>query len=673
MPQHQLTHNALPLAGRTMELRDFSRAAPAGDTNAPLATARLIFTTGALVSRYDWLRERAYLEQLIVEDGAVRLDRLSRGAPLLNTHQGYSLECQIGVVERPRIAKGVGEASVTFSRRPSVAGIVQDVQDGILRGVSVGYIRHKVEMVPPTQEGEPWLYRVTDWTPMEVSIVPIPADADATVLPRSAADTSTREEGAGARLRTFPCDFIEVPADSPAALAARAAASPKGPQMPRASTLPSTVEAEHRQPLSRDEQVSEIRQLVRRHGLADSFADDLVQRNVDVNGVGVEILDELARRDQASGGHRNVSPLRVYPESLVRGGEIEDPLRDSLMVEALTARAGGPAPQRDNPYRHVRVADIARECLEARGLRASGMSDNQLIERALHTTGDFPELLKGTGQRVLRMAYEAAPAGVKRAFRPSTARDFRAKSRLMLSEPPTLLKTNEHGEFKHGSMSEGKSSYALGTYGRIFGITRQALVNDDLNAFGELAVHLGRAAVEFEAQFLVNLLTSNPTMAEDNTVLFHADHGNLASGAGSALSETSLSVARTAMRLQKGLSGQPIDVSPKFLIVPAALETTAEKLLATITPATASTVNPFAGKLELVVDPRLDVVSSTAWYLAGDPVVIDTVEYSYLEGEEGPQVFTDEGFEIDGMQFKVREDFGAGAIDWRGMYKSNGT
>jgi len=300
------------------------------------------------------------------------------------------------------------------------------------------------------------------------------------------------------------------------------------------------------------------------------------------------------------------------------------------------------------------------------------MSRAQLVDRGLHTTSDFPELLTGTGQRVLRLAYGALPSSMKRAFRASTAVDFRLKQRLQLGEAPELLKVNEHGEFTSGSMAEAKESYGLATYGRIFGISRQALVNDDLDGFGDMAARLGRAAAEFESQFLVTLITSNPAMG-DGTALFHANHGNLGTGGGSALSVTALSTARQAMRLQKGLDKKtPIDATPKFLIVPAALETTAEQLLIQITPAQPASVNPFVGKLDSIVEPRLDVVSQTAWYLAADPALIDTIEYSYLDSTNGPEVFMQDGFEVDGLQFKVRLDFGAGALDWRGLWKSSG-
>jgi hypothetical protein len=104
------------------------------------------------------------------------------------------------------------------------------------------------------------------------------------------------------------------------------------------------------------------------------------------------------------------------------------------------------------------------------------------------------------------------------------------------------------------------------------------------------------------------------------------------------ISITTLGDAKKAMRLQKGLDGKtPIDVEPRYLVVPAALEVVALQYVAQITTAQASNVNPFTGKLEVVVDPRLDAYSASVWYMASDPSVIDGLEYSFLDGAGGPQ------------------------------------
>ena len=237
------------------------------------------------------------------------------------------------------------------------------------------------------------------------------------------------------------------------------------------------------------------------------------------------------------------------------------------------------------------------------------------------------------------------------------------------------MKVNENGEFKSGSIAEGRESYKLDTYGRIFAINRQAIVNDNLGAFSDIGRLFASSSAQFEAQFLVDLLTANngigPVMS-DNKKLFDAAHGNLAAS-GAAISDTTLAAARLALRSQKGLDGKtPLDIACKFLVVPAALESSAEKYLASIYPAQAANVNPFAGKLTLIVDPRLDAKSATRWYIAADPVLFPSIEYAYLAGNEGVQVESRAGFEVDGLQVRARLDFGAGALDYRGVYANPG-
>ena len=69
---------------------------------------------------------------------------------------------------------------------------------------------------------------------------------------------------------------------------------------------------------------------------------------------------------------------------------------------------------------------------------------------------------------------------------------------------------------------------------------------------------------------------------------------------------------------------------------------------------------------------RTNRPSETAWYLAASPNQIDTIEYAYLEGQQGAYIETRNGFDVDGVEIKCRLDFGAKAIDWRGLYKNPG-
>ncbi|HWI20363.1 MAG TPA: Mu-like prophage major head subunit gpT family protein [Vicinamibacterales bacterium] len=386
-------------------------------------------------------------------------------------------------------------------------------------------------------------------------------------------------------------------------------------------------------------------------------------------------LDALVRQDRATDTRNHIrfdEGQGAAPPSAVSFGESYSSDQVRLMAESLSARCGGPAPSNEaKAFTHMRVIDMAKECLALRGVRTTFlMSPNAIVQRALHTSSDFVELLTGAGNRILRTGYESYKGGLVRICKQSTARDFRAKQTLMLGEAPELLEVPQHGEVKRGTMAESKESYSLATFARIFGITRQALVNDDLDAFGDMTQRLGRAAAEFVAAQLTAKLVANPTM-NDSVALFHANHGNV--GTAGAISITTLTEALKKLRLQKGLDGTTvIDVTPKYLVVPAALEVVARQYVAQINATSASNVNPFSAQLDVVVDPRLDASSATAWYLAADPLMIDTLEYSFLEGEEGPQIESRAGFDVEGIEMKVRLDFGCGVLDYRGLFKNAG-
>lgn len=213
------------------------------------------------------------------------------------------------------------------------------------------------------------------------------------------------------------------------------------------------------------------------------------------------------------------------------------------------------------------------------------------------------------------------------------------------------------------------SGYALATYGKVVAISRQTIINDDLDAFTRIPAMFGRAAADLESDTVWGIITANAAMA-DEIALFHASHGNLA-GSGGAIAVATLGAGRAAMRKQTGLNGAHLNITPAYIIVPAALESLAEQYTSNqYVSAKSSDINPYAGKLTPIVEPRLDAVSGTNWYLAADPAQIDTIEYAYLEGQEGVYLETRMGYDVDGIEIKARLDFAAKAIDHRGLYKN---
>jgi hypothetical protein len=417
------------------------------------------------------------------------------------------------------------------------------------------------------------------------------------------------------------------------------------------------------------ERVSTIYDLTARLDLERSFADGLVQGGASVDEARRAILDQVAARSDETPTFSQVAvPL---------GGRDEGVSRREAMAAALLHRYSPtlfPLEEAARQYRGMTLLELGRESLEMAGVKTRGLSRDEVASRALHSTSDFPEILASVTNKTLRQAYDAYPRTFTPFCRQVLATDFKAMHRIQMGEAPQLLKVNESGEFKRGTLGESNESYRIETYGRVVAITRQALINDDLDAFTRIPAMYGNSIAQLESDVVWGIIIANPAMA-DGKALFHTDHKNLA-GTGAALSVTAVGTARAAMAQQTGIDKKTIlNIRPSYLVVPASLELTAEQLLAqNLVPAQSDKVVPQSIRtLTPIAEPRLDAVSDKAWYLIASPNQIDTIEYAYLEGQQGAYIESRNGFDVDGVEIKARLDFGAKAIDWRGLYKNSGS
>ncbi|NEW96638.1 prohead protease/major capsid protein fusion protein [Rhodopseudomonas sp. BR0G17] len=421
---------------------------------------------------------------------------------------------------------------------------------------------------------------------------------------------------------------------------------------------------------------AEITLIASRHAMPAEFAQRHIAGGSTVDAVRAAVLDTLAERSAAA-------PISGRVQVITDAG---DTVRDALENAILhRANPGG-----------VKLADAAREWRgmslmemgrtfheQTTGQRLRGLGKMELASRLLGldtglrsggmlATSDFPAILANVVSKRLRSAYEVAPQNWKRLSRQNNAPDFKARAVTQLSNLPNLKQIREGGEYQYAALADSKEQYALATYGRMVTITRQSLINDDLGAFDRLPMLLGRAAAETEASLFWQIITANGAMG-DGTALFHANHGNL--GTAAAITIASLNEGRAMMRKQKGLAAkaaeaEPLNLKPAYIVVSPDKETEAQQFLATtLYPQQNAQVNPFAGSLEQITEARL---TGNAWYLFADPATIDTIEYAYLEGEEGLYTESRLGFEVDGLEIKGRLDFAAKAIDWRGMLKNAG-
>lgn len=412
--------------------------------------------------------------------------------------------------------------------------------------------------------------------------------------------------------------------------------------------------------------------------MPQAFADALINDGTSLVESQSRIFTEMEKR----GGDR-LGPQRSQGASVTMG---DDPLVHvrAGIESALLHRV---APQFfkmediGRQYRSLSLLDTAKIYLQARGIRVTDLPRMEIAGVALglrsgpgyHGTSDFPYLLADVANKTLRRAYDEYPVTFGPIVRRTTVPDFKTVNRVQLGDAPALAAVLASGEFTHGSISEGREQFAVSTYGRIFSVNRQTLVNDDTDAFARVPALFGRAFRNLESDLVWAQITNNGLMG-DGIILFGSAHANIAAEAGGdgAPDVTTIGAGRAAMRKQTGLDGQKINVVPRYLIVPTSLETVADQLTTSITPALAANVNVFSGKLQVIAEPRLDDNSVAAWYLAASPDQIDIIELAMLEGQDGPMVESRIGFDVDGLEIKARHDVAAKVLDWRGLFKNEG-
>ncbi len=341
--------------------------------------------------------------------------------------------------------------------------------------------------------------------------------------------------------------------------------------------------------------------------------------------------------------------------------------------QALMARAGYEDRQSDNVYNGMTLREYARMSLTERGVGIAAFNPMQMVGLAMtHSTSDFGNILLDVANKSLLQGWEEADETFEEWTKKGQLSDFKTAHRVGLGGFPSLRKVREGAEYKYVTTSDRGETIALATYGEIFSITRQAIINDDLNQMTDIPLKMGRAAKATIGDLVYTVLTANPKLS-DGKNLFSTDHKNLASG---GVDVSSLDAARQLMRTQKDVgSNRPLNIRPAFMLVPTALETAANQTIKSASvkgaDVNAGIINPIQNFATVIAEPRLDDNSAKAWYLAAAQGM-DTIEVAYLNGVDLPYIDQQEGFNSDGIATKVRIDAGVAALDYRGLVKSSG-
>lgn len=657
----------LETAGQQVER--FAVPATFSSADAKQRTIDCVWYTGAPVVRMDWRTGEEY--NLTLDMAGCRLNRLNSRAAVLNNHGSCDMQNQVGVVLKAWADGPLGKASLQFSQNEDCTPLWENVRSGIFSNLSPGVAIHaKRDITPDGQKRREIL--ATDWEPFEISLVPIPADAGTTFL---SAEQLADEPRAVSPIKETPIMEATTQVTGETAL------------------VNETQLAAVRDEAIKNERVR-VAEINRRatpflEKLGNTFPQPYIDNGNTPDQFSAALLDGLAAIEQQ---HRPDSRQADSGRTVTIIEDATDKRRE-CMEAALFLRGTPNAPrevqEKGRDYAGMTLLEMARACLDAGGVKTRGMSRNDIARVALQgrfgaseyfdvggamTTSDFPNILANVANKTLRQAYEAAPRTFTPFCRQVSASDFKPVNRVQLSDIAALQQTNEAGEFVRIYLSDSKETYSLATWGGIVPITRKVVINDDLQALTRIPFGLGIAAATLESDTVWNVITANAAMA-DNVALFHSTHKNLSTSNGLA-AVANITAARKLMRKQTAPKGTILNLIPKYLIVPAALEGIAVQLTNPVNlAATASSADipAFVRVMVPIVEPRLDAVASvgdTNWYTAADPSTIDTIEYCYLEGQQGVYIETRQGFEVDGIEIKARLDFAAAAIDHRGLQKN---
>lgn len=585
-------------------------------------------------------------EILCHDEECINLERFNNGlGTLLFNHD---CDAVVGHIEKVWVEDNRGKALVRFDKDEQSETIFQKVQSGTLQGVSVGYsIKHyevldKKDSVSNNGRFKgPDTYVVTDWEPLEISIVSVPADATVGVG-RSAEEIHTSIDTQEEEKSMDEKEILkteDVKSTEPVETGITQADLAKAMEQERKRT-------------------SEITALFRDFDIEG--ADEAIVMGVSVDEARAMVMDQLRARN------KGVSVTMGEAESDKFRAAAQDAVLMAVGIPVADAAPGA------NELRGHSLVELARESLQREGLQANFGDNMELARQAINSTSTFPAIMSNLANKSVMTGFNEAETTFQIWAGKGSNRDFKEAARYALSEAGNLELVPEGGQFPQDVFGEASARTKVATYGKIFSLTRQAIINDDLGLFSKIATKYGSAAKRLVNKMVYAQLTGNVKM-QDNIALFDTKHGNVA-GTGEALSVKAIAKAITAMRRQKGITGDAtLNITPKYLVVPPELEMAAYQIVnstAAVDGVNSGVVNPYKGRFVVVADAEL--TDPDAWYLVADASQHDTIEVTYLNGVETPRLETRQGFDVDGIEYKVAFDVGVDAIDFRGLYKNAG-
>lgn len=665
-----------------------------------------------------WDYEEGYIDEVLLASGAVLPE--SGQVPLLDAHSRWSTKDVVGSANNFR-ADGE-ELLATMTLSSTAEDVFTKIDEGHITDVSVGYRisawttvkkGEKAEIGGRTWEGP--VRVVTSWQLRELSVVPIGADEaakirssggrisiEAKIHENSGEDEMDKRLRAILEERGLPKEASEEQAWAFLEKMRAAEADDKtrdgdGPPSTGVKDDKTTLEA------VRAAETKKVREeLVIEKGLV---ARQERQRVTEIIAMGQrsnndELADKLiaegktlAEANAAFRSHWETVAMSVPSVAgrVTVGTEDREKFRKAA-VASLLVRGGYEGAQnlpdaQGHDLAALNLRDLAHKTLQYSNQKA----DQHWAKRAL-TTSDLTNILRDAMNKFMVMGFDEAEVTWSKWCSVGFVSDFKTIYLPKLSAVAKLTNVNaNHGEYGYTSISDGQETTAVLKYGEIIPISEETLENDDMGALSRVPALLGEAAnrtvnilvygdgSEETPGVIVGAAGLGETMA-DGAVLFSANNANyVASGAGGAPALATLSAGFAAMRTQKDISSNAVlNLTPRFIINPAALEGTVQTVVLSEkvgTQAEPNQMNPYYKVIEIITEPQLDLTgvagAATRWYLAAAKG--KTVTVYFKTGTNGkPQLFQKEGWINDGIEFKVKHIACAKAIDHRGLFSNYG-
>ncbi len=411
---------------------------------------------------------------------------------------------------------------------------------------------------------------------------------------------------------------------------------------------------------------------IRLNGIKDLFAmfggrhnelmiTCLADANCSVEKAREQLLNTIAQQQNPEPSNKDNA--HIYAGN---GNIVGDSVRASVM-----ARAGYQDYEKDNAYNSMTLRELARASLTERGVGVATYNPMQMIGMAFtHSTSDFGNILLDVANKAILLGWEENDETFEKWTKKGQLSDFKTAHRVGLGAFPSLRKVREGAEYKYVTLNDKGETIALATYGELFSISRQAIINDDMNMLTDVPKKLGEAAKATIGDLVYAVLIDNEKMS-DKKALFSTDHKNMLTG---GMDVETISAGRTAMRQQKE-GERTLNIRPAFMLVPTTLETQAIQVVKSGSvkgaDVNANIINPVRDLAEIIAEPRLDDASEKDWYMVSRQGS-DTIEVAYLNGIDLPYIDQLDGFTSDGVTTKVRIDAGVAPVDYRGLLKVTG-